>query len=367
MDDLIVFGDSHSSALRHEVGVALPDEAAYIERQGRRYVLAGTFEVPRLRSADPSLEVITFEDLGITDSLSEGKSAANAVRDALVRGCSQIGIETALVPDDFPLVAAEALRHAGISLRVDSDFFIERRRVKSEGELEGIRRAQRAGEAALEAICDRIRAEGDVDAAELRALAWGAFAANAALPHDMLIIACGVQSALPHEEGSGPMNANEPIVIDIFPRDIVSGCWGDLTRTVCVGEAPDWLRRCHTDVREAQRLATEKVKPGVTGAELNRIAAQYLADRGHPTRLDSSPEELPTEGFIHVLGHGIGLDVHEAPWLGEGGAALVPGDVISIEPGVYYADLGGVRLEDLVLVTDDGYEVITDCSYDLEL
>src|SRR5581483_11076571 len=212
-----------------------------------------------------------------------------------------------------------------------------------------------------------IREADGVTADELRAVAHRVFADRAALPHDMLVVSCGAQSARIHDEGEGPMEPHQPILIDIFPRDLASGCWGDLTRTVCLGEPPERLRRYHADVREAQRRATEAVRPGISGGEPNRIAAHYLADQGHPTRLDAPADQMLEEGFVHYLGHGLGLELHEAPTLDEGGETLVVGDVVTIEPGLYFEDFGGVRIEDVVLVTEDGHENLTRCSYDLQL
>ena len=155
-----------------------------------------------------------------------------------------------------------------------------------------------------------------------------------------------------------------PIVVDVFPRDLESGAWGDLTRTLCVGEPPAELVERHRHVREAQRRATEAVRPGVSGEELNRIAASYLAEQGYATRLGRDGGAPLEEGFIHYLGHGLGLDLHEAPTLDEGGETLVVGDVVTIEPGLYRPGWGGCRIEDVVVVTEDGYEMLTDCPYD---
>ena len=155
---------------------------------------------------------------------------------------------------------------------------------------------------------------------------------------------------------------NVPIVVDIFPRDLESGCWGDLTRTLCVGEPPEELVEWHQHVREAQRRATAAVRPGISGAELNQIAMDCLAEHGYPTRHGGVEVE---DGFAHYLGHGLGLDLHEAPTLDEGGEVLIPGDVVTIEPGLYRRGFGGCRIEDVVYVTEDGYELLTDCPYDL--
>jgi Xaa-Pro aminopeptidase len=206
-----------------------------------------------------------------------------------------------------------------------------------------------------------MREGGALTVEQLRRVAGMTLAEHGAVPHDMTIIAPGPQGTDLHGAGSGPIPEGVPVIVDIFPKHLESGCWGDLTRTLCVGEPPEELQRWHRDVREAQRRATEAVRPGVTGDELNRVAMDWFASQGHATRHDGEVEE----GFKHPLGHGVGLEVHEAPWLDHGGEALVAGDVITIEPGLYRDGFGGCRLEDLVLVTADGYELLTRAPYEL--
>ena len=366
MADVLIFGDAHSASLRHEIPLSLPDPVAYVERNGSRYALAGSLDVSRLRDLG-TLEVISFEELGLNELVADGKPLATALQEALWRGCERIGVRNAVTPRDFPLEAADFLRAQGLTLRADGQLFDERRRVRTPEQLEGIRRGQRAVEAAMAAIWDRIREADGVDADELRALARRVFADHSALPHDLLVVSCGPQGARIHDEGEGPIAPRQPILIDIFARDMASGCWGDLTRTVCLGEPPERLRRYHADVLEAQQRALRAVRPGISGGEPYRIAAQYLADQGHPTRLDAPPDRALEEGFVHYLGHGLGLELHEAPTLDEGGETLVVGDVVTIEPGLYFEDFGGVRIEDVVVVTEAGCENLTHCPYDLQL
>jgi Xaa-Pro aminopeptidase len=214
----------------------------------------------------------------------------------------------------------------------------------------------------MSAIRDALRQRSQLTVEQLRTEAQVAMIRHGAVPHDMTVIAPGPQGADQHDEGSGPIAPNIPIVVDVFPRDLESGCWGDLTRTLCVGEPPAELVDWHRHVREAQRRATEAVRPGISGAELNQIAMDYLAEHGYPTRHGGREVE---DGFAHYLGHGLGLDLHEAPTLDDGGEVLIPGDVVTIEPGLYRRGFGGCRLEDVVFVTESGYELLTDCDYDL--
>src|SRR5438034_292385 len=175
----------------------------------------------------------------------------------------------------------------------------------------------------------------------------------------------GAQTAVGHNQGSGQIGPNEPIVFDLFPRDKTTGCYADMTRTYVVGEPTDEVREWHRLVKEALDESTRDVKPGANGRKLYEKVCDIFEAAGYKTQLSKEPGEVLEDGFFHGLGHGVGLEVHELPGLSRTGHDLVPGDVITIEPGLYRSGYGGLRLEDLVLVTKDGYEVITDYPYDL--
>ena len=363
-ENVLIYGDSRSYSLRHEVPLPFPDPVAYLEVQGKRRVLAGSVDIPRLTSlaANTDLDVVSFEDLGLRESMSAGKPLSEATVDALVAACRRFSVSEVSTPADFPLYAADQLRGAGVEVRADAAAFDLRRRRKTPDELDGIRRGLRAAEAAMAAIRDALRRGDDPTVEQLRSAAQVAMVRHGAVPHDMTIIAPGPQGADQHDQGSGAIAEHVPIVVDVFPRDLQSGCWGDLTRTLCVGEPPQELAEWHQHVREAQRRATEAVRPGISGGRLNQIAMEYLAEHGYSTRKGGAEVE---DGFAHYLGHGLGLDLHEAPTLDEGGEALIPGDVVTIEPGLYRRGFGGCRIEDVVIVTESGHELITDCPYDL--
>jgi Xaa-Pro aminopeptidase len=181
-----------------------------------------------------------------------------------------------------------------------------------------------------------------------------------------MIVAHGPQTAVGHNSGSGQIAPNEPIVFDLFPRDKATGCYSDMTRTYVVGEPSDELKEWYTLVKQALDSSTAEVKPGVNGNTLFREVCEHFQQAGYKTQLNKEPGEVLEDGFFHSLGHGVGLEVHELPYMGRTGQDLVPGDVITIEPGLYRSGYGGLRLEDIVVVTDDGHEVITDYPYDLK-
>lgn len=173
------------------------------------------------------------------------------------------------------------------------------------------------------------------------------------------IIAGGGQSAEPHEHGTGILKKGVPIVIDIYPRSCTAGYYADMTRTVCLGLPEEKLQNMYDAVLHAQELAIGMVRPGVVCLDIQIAVEEFFKSVGYATS-GKGKEFAFAEGFVHSIGHGVGKDIHETPHFGRNGNyVLIEGDVITIEPGLYYKDIGGVRLEDMLLVTKDGFENLT--------
>jgi Xaa-Pro aminopeptidase len=374
--DVLIYADSiRSPEMRHEVPVPIPDPFLYAEKGDRRIVILHSLEIARVRADAPELEIIPNEQLGSDELYSQRLRGWQVVLELGLRACRELGIVSATVPESFPLGHADHLRANGIELTVDRDLFDNRRRSKNETELRGIRNAQRACEAALDASRDLLRraqpngAGLEVDGRpltceRLKRVIEDVFADRDVEGSDM-IVSHGPQTAVGHNAGSGQIAPNEPIVFDLFPRDKATGCYADMTRTYVVGEPPDEVKNWHRLVKEALDASTADVKPGVNGRRLYEKVCDIFQDAGYKTQLNKTPGEVLEDGFFHGLGHGVGLEVHESPSMGRVGDDLVAGDVVTVEPGLYRSGFGGLRLEDLVLVTDDGYEVITNYPYDL--
>ena len=186
-----------------------------------------------------------------------------------------------------------------------------------------------------------LRAE--IDSAILRA---GGLPANT-------IVAGGDQACDPHERGSGPLKADSLIILDIFPRDAKSGYFGDMTRTVVRGRASEEQRRLWVTVRAGQALALKKMKPGVNGLDLHNEVKQFFTDHGFPTEIRDGRQV----GFFHGTGHGLGLEIHEFPRFQK--TVFKPGQVLTVEPGLYYPGIGGARIEDVVVVTKSGTRMLS--------
>jgi Xaa-Pro aminopeptidase len=376
MPDVLIYGDTlRSPELRHEVAVPIPDPFLYAERNGRRVVAIHSLEVPRVRGI--GLDVLSWDELGWEELLDQGISREELYLHVAERACRSLGVETAVVPPGFPVELADHLRDAGLELTVEREAFTRRRRVKNEAELEGIRRAQRAAEAAMDVARGLLRsadASGDVlmlDGEPLTCERVKQEIGEVFTAHDMaadeLIVSHGGQSAIGHDMGSGPISPGEPIVIDLWPKDRETGCHADMTRTYCVGEPPEELVEYHGLVKRALDEAIAGVRGGAAGHELYRATCELFSEHGYKTLLTKDLGETLEEGFFHGLGHGVGLEVHEDPGMGLAPASpLVAGDVVTVEPGLYRPGFGGCRLEDLVLVTEDGCENLTDYPYDLE-
>jgi Xaa-Pro aminopeptidase len=363
--DVIIFGDTiRSPELRHEVPVAVADPFVYVERNGTRTAYVGSLEVPRLKDVE-GLTTVPLEELGLDELVEQGLGWHELTTELVLRACLAAKVESAITPRDFPLEIADYLRAHSIGVEAQGELFDRRRRVKSPAELAGVRKSQHAAERAMGAIRDRLREGGPVTCEDLQAAAMHVYGEDGVLVDDVVLVSSGPDTTVGHEPGQGPIAAGEPIVVDLFPRDPLSGCYADMTRTFCLGEPPEELVRYHALVSEALELACATIRPGVTGAEAHRVVCELFEANGFETQLSKEPGEVLEEGFFHSLGHGVGLEVHELPGLGRVGEEIVAGDVLAVEPGLYRKGFGGCRLEDLVLVTDEGCEVLTDFPYEL--
>jgi Xaa-Pro aminopeptidase len=376
VEDVLIYGDTlRSPELRHEVPVPIPDAFLYAERNGKRVVAIHSLEVPRLRGS--GLDVLSWDELGWEELIEQGVGREELYLHIAERTCRTIGLERAVCPADFPVELADHLRAAGVELSPDRELFARRRRVKTPTQLEGIRRAQRAAEAAMDearAMLRRADAGGEVlvldgeplTSERIKQAIGDVFTANDAVA-DGMIVSHGPQSAVGHEMGSGAIAPGEPIVIDLWPKDRVTGCHADMTRTFCVGDPPEELVEYHRLVKQALDDALAGVQAGASGNALFRATCELFQEHGYKTLLTKDMGQTLEEGFFHGLGHGVGLEVHEDPGMGIAtGPPLVAGDVVTIEPGLYRPGFGGCRLEDLLLVTEDGCENLTDYPYELQ-
>ncbi|MFB6111435.1 MAG: M24 family metallopeptidase [Halobacteriaceae archaeon] len=337
-------------------------------------LLVPGLEFARARSESRADIVRRFSDYDYSELReSEGREAAR--QEVLRAFVAEFGVEGIAVPGDLPLRTGDALREAGYEIVVDTDDLVgELRATKAAEEVDNVRAAQAANEAAMaraEELLDAATVEdgqlihdGEPLTSERVRQEIEVTLIRHGCSLDETIVACGADGAEPHNRGSGPLVPGEPIVIDIFPQDKSTKYHADMTRTFVVGEPTEAAQAFHEHTMAAMEAAFEALEPGTTGEAVHEAVCDVYEAAGYPTlRSDEGTET----GFIHSTGHGVGLDVHEQPSLGDGGDTLEPGHVVTIEPGLYDPEVGGVRVEDLVLVTEDGYENLTDYHYEFAL
>jgi Xaa-Pro aminopeptidase len=376
MTDVLIYADTfRSPELRHEVPIGIPDPFLYAEKAGTKHIVIGSMEIARLREVG-GYELHGTEEYGADELIAQGLSRSDVREQVVLRAVRALGITTAFVPETFPLWAADVIRSGGVELATSSTLFDNRRRSKAHAELAGIRRAQHAAEAGMGAARDLLhRAEpgtgglvvdGEALTCErVKAAIVAAFVAHGATSDDC-IVARGAQAAVGHDMGSGQIQAGETVVIDLWPRDMESFCFADMTRTFVVGEVAADVAEWHRLCKQALDQAISEIRPGADGRAIFDGTCDLFEAAGEPTQRTKQPGVPLVDGFFHGLGHGVGLEVHEEPGLGlTSKDKLQVGDVVTVEPGLYRQGYGGVRLEDLVLVTEDGAENLTHFPYDL--
>ena len=368
--DVLIWADSESdSDLYHATGFLVPDPLAYLELNGEKVLLVRDLEYGRaLRESrvDRVVSTTPYEEA----LRSEGKTPHpeliidRFLRDGPARGASGSG-RRFLVPERFPLGMAEKLRELGWRLAVREDPFFPERTIKTDEEVGRIRRSQQDAEAAMERVRELLARSAirdgilHIDGAPLTAEAVRFEALKLLLERGSIglemIVAGGEQGCDPHQRGSGPLPANETIIVDIFPRSLETRYWGDITRTFVRGKASGEVKRLYRDVLDAQELALGLLRSGAEGQAIHQAVTDFFTSRGDATE----ERDGRKTGFIHGTGHGVGLDIHELPRMGKIGTRLEAGNVVTVEPGLYYPGVGAVRIEDLVVVTDDGHRSLT--------
>jgi Xaa-Pro aminopeptidase len=272
---------------------------------------------------------------------------------------------TEVVADrSLPFIFAEFLSRAGITVRCDTELWVADRRQKTEEEIDHLREAQRVTEQAMQFACSMIGTaearsggvlyrDNEPLTSERVRTAVDHFLMDQGFSNPRSIVAGGPTGADCHDVGSGELLTGLPVIVDIFPRSRATLYWGDCTRTVVHGDIPDEIKTMHQTVRKARAAGERAVAPGVTGEEVHRATIAVIKADGFNTGLPSEDDPDSYCAMTHGSGHGIGLDVHEPPLLDIKGPELLLGDALTIEPGLYRRDMGGVRVEDMVVVTQD--------------
>jgi Xaa-Pro aminopeptidase len=370
---LMVADSEHSADMLYATGLFVPDPFIFLQVRGRPLLVMSDLEIDRARKQAPHCRVLSSGDY-------QKKLRRNGVKtprfaDVIREVLREQKIRSVTVPENFSFGLAGELQKLGIRVRARNGNFFPEREIKSAIEVKKISAALMMAEVGmaegmqvlrnskigpgrkllwrnLPLTSERLRAV--IDTAILQA---SGLAANT-------IVAGGRQGCDPHERGSGPLRADEPIILDIFPRSQKTGYFGDITRTVVRGRASEAVRKLYDTVFHGQKIALQKIRAGISTSEIHQCVQQFFVSRGYQT----GKRNGRMEGFFHGTGHGLGLEIHESPRMGAtSDGALRAGQVVTVEPGLYYPAIGGVRLEDVVLVTPTGARNLTRFEKVLEL
>jgi len=361
---LLLVGESYSDqTLFYKTRFLAGDPFIYIERDGRRTLVVSSMERGRAEKESSVPEVRSFDDFGYRDLLRELKDRGRAFTAVLGRIVRESGAERLAVKGSFPALYADYLRAEGFSIDIDPQLLVRQRRAKGPEEIEAIEEAQRATERAAGRAVEMLAASEErggvlyLDGEQLTSEALRS-EIEVTLLRDGVdsahspIVAAGPGAADPHWSGDGPIRAGQAVVLDIFPRSKRTRYCADMTRTVVKGDPGPELRSMHQAVLEAQEAALARVRAGASGRSVHEAVQAVFARRGFSGG-------GPGPRYLHGTGHGVGLDLHEAPHVGDVDEELVENDVVTIEPGLYAPAVGAVRIEDLVVVTRDGYRNLT--------
>jgi Xaa-Pro aminopeptidase len=369
---LIVAASEGDSNMLYAVGFFVPDPFIFFQHKNIKYAVMSDLEIDRAKKQAQVDRVLSLS-LYQKKLRKLGKSPATMV-DILDLLFRERGIRSLLVPANFSALLADQLRAKGYRLQIKRDPFWEERETKNNREVKQITESLRVATLGLEAgirMLKRTQTKRDgylylngvrLTSEMLKTAVNTTIMAQGWLPSHT-IISSGNQCVDPHHEGSGPIRANTSIIFDIFPRSQQNGYFGDLSRTVVRGRASDKLREIYDAVQAGQKIGFDQIRDGVNGKVVHQNILDLFESRGfHTGRIKGR-----MQGFFHGTGHGLGLDIHEPPRIAPVDAILRTGHVVTVEPGLYYLGVGGVRLEDVVLVTPKGNRNLTDCPQFLEI
>ncbi|HVZ81180.1 MAG TPA: Xaa-Pro peptidase family protein [bacterium] len=368
---MIYAASEHDSNLYYAVKFSVPDPFPYFRIGNKDIILMSDLELGRAQKQAQVDEVLSYSEAQMA---AKGQGIERpGVADVSAHFLKSRGVRKVTVPDNFNLGLADALRQRGIQVVPKADPFFEQRVLKSEEEVRMITRSLRHTEAAIHKLEDLLRRSrivgkrlsyrGTLVTSELlkKVLNVSMMENNCIGSHT--IVASGNQGCDPHQEGTGPVWAHQSLIVDVFPRSADTFYYADITRTFVKGKASPQLKRQYEAVRHAQELGIKKVAPGVNGREVHQAIQKDMESRGYRTE----KRKGTMVGFFHGTGHGLGLDVHEPPRVNASDHVLRPGEVVTVEPGLYYPGVGAVRIEDLLVVTPKGHRNLTVYPKKLEI
>ena len=368
---LLIADSESNSDMYWATRLFVPDPFIFLQWGEHTAIVVSDLELARARHEAQVDQVLSYSEYVVKCRGRHDRPVREG--EVIVKILKERGIRRVTVPSYFPFEKARKLEGLGLKVETKPDPFFDERAIKTRDEKEAIRHTLACVSKSLRAAVgllkksrirgNRILSKGrPLYCNDLRETIDSTLYTLGCLARHS-ITSCGPDSADPHAEGTGPVLPNAPIVLDIFPKDIKSGYFGDMTRTVVKGKAPAPLKNMYRAVLAAQEVGIQSIRAGVSGDKVHRAVERELEHHGFKTECKNGTPQ----GFIHSTGHGLGLDVHEAPRVSRGAGRLKAGVVVSVEPGLYYRDIGGVRIEDIVYVTKRGCEILSHFPKKLEL
>ncbi|MEM7008531.1 MAG: Xaa-Pro peptidase family protein [Thermodesulfobacteriota bacterium] len=364
-DTLLIIDTSEGNAdLLYRTNFFVPDPVVYIEHKGEKILLLSDLEIDRGKSEATVDRVLSLSEY--QNKLASKKRKRIRFIDIIDVVLKDLKIKRALVPGMFPAKYSDELRKRGYNIKVSEDEpFFKERLIKAPKEIaslkDALRKTARAMDLAVRIVAsseikrNKLYLNGQVLTSEKIKGEINAELSRMGYNASHTIVASGIHSSMPHHSGEGPVFADKPLIIDIFPRSQETGYFGDMTRTVIRGEPSEKLIKMYNTVLNGQKLGISLIKDGVKSKDVHTAIVDYFNECGFETGNINGRQQ----GFIHSTGHGLGLEIHEPPRIGMGDEVLREGNVVTVEPGLYYEKIGGIRIEDVVVVEKKGCTNLT--------
>jgi Xaa-Pro aminopeptidase len=368
---LIIASSEKDADLYYATKFIAPDAFVFAKIRGKKYILVSDLEIDRAKKQACVEKVLSTSRLAAEYKQKYKKTCSFA--ELVLYFLKKQRVKSVLVPGDFPVRYYEPLKRTGLKIQYKKGLFFEERLTKNPAEITAITRALRATEkSAAEAIKvlkrsvirkDKLYFSGKILTSEmLRTIIHQTLLAEGCTG-EHTIVSCGHHSIDPHDRGTGPLYAHQPIIMDIFPRSVSTLYYADFTRTVVRGKASPLLKKIYAAVKKGQDIAFKMIRHGVAAKKIHAAIQDEFTQLGFKTGVKTGR----MQGFFHSTGHGLGLEIHEPPRIGPGDDILKAGQVVTVEPGLYYKGVGGVRLEDVVVVTKKGCKNLTKFPRHLEI
>lgn len=371
-ENILMIASSEADAnLYYATRFIAPDDIIFFQIRGKKHLLLSDLEVGRARSQAGVDQVHSLSKL--SSDFKKRHERRPSLLDLVENFSKEHKVFALTVPGNFQVQYADALRKRGLKIEVRQDPFWPERTLKTKEEVMAVRTAIRHTENAIRAAIAVIRKSvikkgklyyhGQVLTSEdiKKVINVSLMENDCVAQHS--IVACGIDCVDPHNQGSGPLYANESIIMDIFPRHSQSRYHADITRTVVRGKAKPKLKKMFDAVIEGQKIGFRSIREGADGNVIHTAIEKRFQELGFTSGLLKGR----MQGFFHGTGHGLGLDVHEAPRIGRVKDILKAGQIVTVEPGLYYEDAGGIRIEDDVLVTKTGCVILSTLERKLEI